>query len=650
MNHKESEENSSSCTLSAQVQSPPPSNESGQMSPTGQRSLCMLRKFEPSTGVSRELRQDLEHPGTFSSFQSKVEITVEDGDLLLDRPGDTPVEVRGKIYDYYAESSSQSISDNAVYATGVSGPIARRYDDSVPQDSQLIGLSGRLARGGDSCGGSRGAEPLVLRSCASPLIMRDLIPPQDPGFPSEDSHSSITAEPASVDKLELTQNDGRLQMAESTEIPFLRFGASTPGSSKLGSRTPSSEDLCPSSASPVHNPMILSESTAGVNFSQTPAESIDSSELESLLGQLDLGNCLQALSLAREHSHAALEEAALKVMSDNYLLVLRDPRLYGRLKATDRDLIQKQRMRGKQYLMVAAMDPQDWTMAESSTPESAESRTSSGLYCYDDYKDTWCARCSLPKEVVSMGCAMCTMDNYLFAAVGCQGTDHHIEPSRKVFCYNPKTDIWKEICPMNEARPLCKLVALQGYIYAIGGECLYTVERYDPRADRWTFVAPLPNDTFAVAHCATACNGELFVSGGTLRYTLLRYNPKTDTWKQSVITGNKERTTAMVAVRNFLYRFDVNPILGISVYRYHTMARLWYECCSKRLPYCSTFQCTVMDDVIYCINRQFTMRLLADEVSPVFVAEDLKVLSEAKGVLFPFTLVLPDKETIQTSV
>uniref|UniRef100_A0A672Y8K2 Uncharacterized protein n=1 Tax=Sphaeramia orbicularis TaxID=375764 RepID=A0A672Y8K2_9TELE len=56
---------------------------------------------------------------------------------------------------------------------------------------------------------------------------------------------------------------------------------------------------------------------------------------------------------------------------------------------------------------------------------------------------------------------------------------------------------------MNEARPRCKLAALEGYIYAIGGECLSSVERYDPRLDRWTFVAPLPNDTFAVAHHVT---------------------------------------------------------------------------------------------------------------------------------------------------
>lgn len=203
---------------------------------------------------------------------------------------------------------------------------------------------------------------------------------------------------------------------------------------------------------------------------------------------------------------------------------------------------------------------------------------------------------------------------------------------------------------MNEARPRCKLAALEGYIYAIGGECLSTVERYDPRLDRWTFVAPLPNETFAVAHHVTVCNGELFVSGGTLRCMLLRYSPKTNTWRPSLLAGSKDRTADIMAVGRFLYRFDVNPLLGISVYRYHTVARLWYECSSKRLLHCPAFQCVTMDGTIYCVSRQFTMRFEADEISPAFRDEDLSVLSAAKGILFPFVLSLPDKKPRQTSV
>uniref|UniRef100_A0A4W6FXK5 Kelch repeat and BTB (POZ) domain containing 11 n=1 Tax=Lates calcarifer TaxID=8187 RepID=A0A4W6FXK5_LATCA len=77
-----------------------------------------------------------------------------------------------------------------------------------------------------------------------------------------------------------------------------------------------------------------------------------------------------------------------------------------------------------------------------------------------------------------------------------------------------------------------RLVSMDGYLYAIGGECLFTVERYDPRADRWSPVAPLPRGSFAVAHEATSCGGELFVSGGSLFYRLLRYDSRRDEWEE----------------------------------------------------------------------------------------------------------------------
>uniref|UniRef100_A0A3Q3IGT3 Kelch domain containing 7A n=1 Tax=Monopterus albus TaxID=43700 RepID=A0A3Q3IGT3_MONAL len=365
---------------------------------------------------------------------------------------------------------------------------------------------------------------------------------------------------------------------------------------------------------------------------------LDSAEWESLKSKLDLGNCLETLQLAKKHGQTSVQQAALGVMSDNYLQVLKEPNLYGRLMADEREEIQRQRMRGRRFVVVADMDPQDWA-----------GDTKGALYCYDDYKDSWHRLCLIPQEVISKACAMCTMDNYLFVAVGCQGTNREMTPSKQVFSYNPLTSIWKEISPMNEARPRCKLAALDGYIYAIGGECLSSVERYDPRLDRWTFVAPLPNDTFAIAHHVTVCSGDLFVSGGTLKYMLLRYSPKTDTWRQSVL-GSRDRTADMVGVGRFLYRFDVNPLLGVSSYRYHTVARLWYECSSIRLLHCPAFQCVAMDDTIYCVSRQFTIRFRADEISPAFRDEDLSVLSAAKGILFPFVFSLPDKKPQQTSV
>ncbi|XP_074495389.1 kelch domain-containing protein 7A [Sebastes fasciatus] len=624
---KQAEVATSNISFGAALNLPLPT-ESGMVSTTGRRSPCFLQKLEGIVGVGRELRQDLERQGAYSSFLSKAEIKVEDANVVLEGTGDQIV--RGKIYDYYVESSSHSITD--------SNAALGQYE----RNAESVEL------------GSRGSGLKESPFSLSPIIMRDLVLPQST---VEDPPLLGSLKPRHPARPVLLRKESYLSAAEQSEIslPFLNARASTLMTHSLA---PTSNESIS-----VHPMIRHSTDSGGLNvkegadpetvaaFLHLPAKTLDSTDLESLKSKLDLGNCLETLCLAKKHGQASVKQAALGVMSDNYLQVLRDPNLYGRLMAGEREQIQKQRMRGRRFVMVADMDPQDWARnTGGQTAETEQRRTSSAVYCYDDYKDVWHTLCLIPQEVISKACAMCTMDNYLFVAVGCQGTDREMTPSKRVFCYNPLTSIWKEISPMNAARPRCKLAALEGYIYAIGGECLSSVERYDPRSDRWTFVAPLPNDTFAVAHHVTVCSGELFVSGGTLRCILLRYSPKTNSWRPSLLVGSKDRTADLVAVGRFLYRFDVNPLLGVSVYRYHTVARLWYECSSKRLQRCPAFQCVTMDGTIYCVSRQFTMRFEADEISPGFRDENLSVLSAAKGILFPFVLSLPDKKPRQTSV
>ncbi|XP_040059744.2 kelch domain-containing protein 7A [Gasterosteus aculeatus] len=587
--------------------------ESGMVSATGRRSPCFFQKLEGSVGVGRELRQDLERQGAFSSFLSKAEIKVEDANVVREGTGDQIV--RGKIYDYYVESSSHSITD--------SNTALAQYERNC--QSQSVEL------------GSRGSSLKESPSPLSAIIMRDLVLPQGtveaPSLPG-----SLKQRPPA--RPVLLRKESYLSAAEQSELSI----------PSLNTRAPTSnESISHSTGSKGFN--VEEEDETAAAYLLPPAKTLDGSDLESLKSKLHLGNCLETLCLAKTHGWTSVRKAALGVMSDNYLQVLRDPNLYGRLMAGEREQIQKQRMRGRRFLMAADMDPQDWGRNAGGRAQDAEQRrTSSAVYYYDDHKDAWHTLCPIPQEAISKACAMCTMDNYLFVAVGCQGTEREMTPSKRVFCFNPLTSIWKEISPMNEARPRCKLAALEGYVYAIGGECLSSVERYDPRLDRWTFVAPLPNDTFAVAHHVTVSSGELFVSGGTLRYMLLRYSPKTDCWRPSLLVGSKDRTADMVAVGRFLYRFDVNPLLGVSVYRYHTVARLWYECSSKRLERCPAFQCVMFGGTIYCVSRQLTMRFDADEVSPGFKDESMSVLSAAKGILFPFVLSLPDKKPRQTSV
>ncbi|XP_061893752.1 kelch domain-containing protein 7A [Entelurus aequoreus] len=562
----------------------------------GRRSPCFLKKLEGCTGVGRELRQDLERHGIYSTFLSKAEISVEDAKLVVD--GSEEQIVRGKIYEYYVETSHFS----------------------TDQNTQL----------------GKDEKKIEFQECERNRSMTDSLSSVDPDTTDEACYLENQKRRSSTGSVPL-RKQSYLAAAEQSELPssLSPSGGSTSTSPLEVSPFPNNTCLNVSNVSHV-------EAGPGSPLSYLSAKTPD---FETLRNQLNLGNCLEALFLAKRHGQSSVEQAALTVMSDNYLQVLQDADLYGRLTNAEREQIRRQRARGRRFIMVADVDPQDW-----SKNTAGMRRMLSALHYYNDGVDAWHTLCPIPQEVISKACAMCTMDNYLFVAVGCQATDSEMSPSKRVFCYNPLTDIWKEISPMNEARPRCKLAALGGYIYAIGGECLSSVERYDPRLDRWTFVAPLPNDTFAVAHHVTVCNGELFVSGGSVRYMLMRYSPKMDTWRGSLLASGKDRTVDMVAVGSFLYRFEVNSVLGVSVYRYHTVARLWYECGTKRLPRCPAFQCVAMGDTVYCVSRHFTLTFEADEISPAFTEDTWTVPPAGTGRLVPFVLSLPDRKPLQTSV
>ncbi|XP_059807836.1 uncharacterized protein klhdc7a isoform X1 [Hypanus sabinus] len=439
-------------------------------------------------------------------------------------------------------------------------------------------------------------------------------------------------------------------------------------SGHFNSKAPSVDDLSTSSLGSLVDSLYLSqpdlsketavEIVAGANFIPIPLS--NESSVDVMKWRLDLGNCYEILCVAKKHDLKDLQDAAYQVMSDNYLQVLKNPSIYGQLKAAERELILSRRMDGKRYLMVVNVDVQNniWTNRRVQQNTDGQNiarllkpfQTNHKVYYYKNENDSWHPLVDLEVESISKDCALCTMYNYLFVVAGCQGSGKRIKLSNKVFCYNPVTNIWSEISPLNQARPNCKLVALDGHLYAIGGECLSTMEKYDPRTDRWTFTAPLPRGIFAVTHKATVCNGEIYVSRGITYYQLLKYNPKENSWNDCSMMSRKDKMTDIAAVKNFIYRFEINQDYGISVFRYHIITKTSDECATKKVCKMAPFQCAVVDDTIYCINKRFMMQFIAHEISPYFKVEDCTVPPGAKGILFPFVLTLPERNTLQTRV
>lgn len=374
--------------------------------------------------------------------------------------------------------------------------------------------------------------------------------------------------------------------------------------------------------------------------------------MDSMSTQLTAGNCYEILTIAKKQRLNELKETAYGFMSANFLQIFRDPAVYGRLTGSERDLILKKRMDGSQTLMVAEVNDV-LERVGSRPPSRCGSRPQSPLsvgsledthmiYYFSEAEGEWRALTALPEDVNTKGCGICTMYNYLFVAGGIKGCGDKAKVSDRVFCYNPVTNQWAQVKALNQARAQLKLVSMDGYLYAIGGECLFTVERYDPRTDRWSNVAPLPKGAFAVAHEATACSGELYVSGGSLFYRLLKYDAKRDEWQECPYNNSRKKSSDMVAFKSFLYRFDVNREEGITVVKYNTIVKMWQDCALHKLGGQLPFRCAVLGKRIYCVNKSKTLRFVLEDEDAYFDQEPLLAPLETKGVLFPFVLTLPE--------
>nr|XP_033795493.1 kelch repeat and BTB domain-containing protein 11 [Geotrypetes seraphini]XP_033795494.1 kelch repeat and BTB domain-containing protein 11 [Geotrypetes seraphini]XP_033795495.1 kelch repeat and BTB domain-containing protein 11 [Geotrypetes seraphini]XP_033795497.1 kelch repeat and BTB domain-containing protein 11 [Geotrypetes seraphini]XP_033795498.1 kelch repeat and BTB domain-containing protein 11 [Geotrypetes seraphini]XP_033795499.1 kelch repeat and BTB domain-containing protein 11 [Geot len=400
---------------------------------------------------------------------------------------------------------------------------------------------------------------------------------------------------------------------------------------------------------------------------------------ESLRRQLSLNNCYHVLSLAKRHRLAALRDATYNFMSDHFLEVLHDPTIYGHLTGSERELILRRRTEvGPRCLLLVELSGIAPTHGSSSRPPSRESSRPQSpaleedeeqpeeeedrphfIYRYSEVEggnSCWKPVTCLPAEAVARGSATCVLFNYVVVAGGVRGHGSSARASDHVCCYNPATDTWSTLRPLRQPRAQLQLLALDDCLYAVGGECLFSVERYDPRMDRWTAAAPLPRGAFAVAHEAAACNGEIYVSGGSLSYRLLKYEPRRDQWHECPGIQGHQRSSGMAAHAGSLYRFDTGRggsqgqrQQGMFVSRYNALAKRWSQCGTLnpgpaigRLP----FRCISLDGIIYCVSRFGALRFHPPPLEGgdgCFDPEPLPVPLGSKGVLVPLVLSFPEQ-------
>ena len=109
---------------------------------------------------------------------------------------------------------------------------------------------------------------------------------------------------------------------------------------------------------------------------------------------------------------------------------------------------------------------------------------------------------------------------------------------------------------MTTARSEITGAVLGSKLYVIGGfengrSTVYAVKVYDPIANKWTTVAPLPQPLDHTAASAASFDGKLYVVGGgyldrdNLSDKLYIYNPDYNNWTQGVnLPGARSAMTA----------------------------------------------------------------------------------------------------------
>lgn len=151
---------------------------------------------------------------------------------------------------------------------------------------------------------------------------------------------------------------------------------------------------------------------------------------------------------------------------------------------------------------------------------SADGRSAySELHAYDAGNDAWERVGELPMPMGAFGFAV--VDDHLHLVGG--ATDHlGGPPQQSVARWDQAGNRWESLAPMTHPREHLAVVAQGGAVYAVGGRAHNLdgaqlgaeASRYDPAADRWDELPPLPTPRSGLSGAAV-CGGIVFIGGET---------------------------------------------------------------------------------------------------------------------------------------
>ncbi|XP_066257660.1 kelch-like protein 17 [Euwallacea similis] len=196
-------------------------------------------------------------------------------------------------------------------------------------------------------------------------------------------------------------------------------------------------------------------------------------------------------------------------------------------------------------------------------------------------------------------------DPYLFAVGG--GSLFAIHAECEV--YNPKTDIWHTIAPMQWRRSRSGVTGLRRLLYVVGGydgaSDLATAECYNPLTNIWNPITPMGTKRSCLGTCSFdglvyACGG---YDGASCLSSMERFDPLTGVWCSCPAMNTRRRYCRIAVVENSIYAlggFDSTNYQA-SVERFDPREGKWQSVpsmSSKR----SSCGVAALDGHLYCVG------------------------------------------------
>ncbi|XP_023216985.1 kelch-like protein 5 [Centruroides sculpturatus] len=163
-------------------------------------------------------------------------------------------------------------------------------------------------------------------------------------------------------------------------------------------------------------------------------------------------------------------------------------------------------------------------------------KTLNTVECYDLKTKSWSGVPAMSTHRHGLGVGV--LEGPMYAVGGHDGWSYLNTVER----WDPQSHQWSYVAPMNTQRSTAGIAILNNRLYAVGGRdgssCLRCVECFDPHTNKWTLCAPMMKRRGGVG--VGVANEYLFALGGhdapavnpsASRFDCVeRYDPKTDTW------------------------------------------------------------------------------------------------------------------------